>query len=437
MASLRDLLYPLPLEALSALAVSWDASDPREASLRARTFLLEANLMDDTITTVHIQNVFDKLLAAAPHLLPTSCPVTLPKVPCLTAVCGACSQPLATHQMLSARMLTFQRGLVPVLVEEKGCPTCGLVFNGCWVLPPTGGLRLAACPSPKDPFLIQPVREPRSIAAVELQLLHLCSSLVVRLHGSFAGIVKVLGDMSGSPLSQPLRNELFHAWLGWMSVTLLSPTRHFVALQEPAFFVSHHRGPCRSQWLAAVLPLLQQRHWDLYIREHSCETCRRGCSIGFDVKVGFSAALCAVRAGGDLSFPFVRQTVHHGCTNRPAFGSKFCWDHQHFASVDAKPMTCPDEHPLQHFTEDLVWHHVCDVCTSPLPSPSSFWSCPNAACNFDVCEAWLLFSFWLVVLLIFIFFLGLRRLCRTVTQKHWPRLLRPRRSCRRTHPLIL
>ena len=159
MASLRDLLYPLPLEALSALAVSWDASDPREASLRARAFLLEANLMDDTITTVHIQNVFDKLLAAAPHLLPTSCPVTLPKVPCLTAVCGACSQPLATHPMLSARMLTCQRGLVPVLVEEKGCPTCGLVFSGCWVLPPTGGLRLAACPSPKDPFLIQPVRE--------------------------------------------------------------------------------------------------------------------------------------------------------------------------------------------------------------------------------------------------------------------------------------
>ena len=387
MASLEHLLYPLPIEALGFLAAFWDSRDPEGSAERVRVKLMQQKLIGTAVTTTHVCNVFHKLRDVRPELLPLDVPTDMPRLRCLTTRCNVCRQPVTAMTEVRARMLTLHRGLVPIEVEEGLCAGCGSRFSGCWMLPGSGGLRLATQCSDIEPFLVQPARSSRSIAATDPVLLRLCSSLVVRLHGSFAGIVKVIRDMSGEEVSHQLRNELFHGWMCWCVLGLLSPTRSFSALQAPTFFVPHHLRSKQQEWLAAVLPLLQERHAEVYLRQHQCDVCREASTIGFDVKVGFSSALCTFAHGGEKRYPLVHQSVAYGCTQRPAVGSTYCSAHLHLEREQVPVLTCPAEHPLVHVTVDLSWHHVCDACAVPLTSPCCFWTCDEDACDFDVCEA--------------------------------------------------
>jgi hypothetical protein len=72
-------------------------------------------------------------------------------------------------------------GKKTINVEEGVCAGCDSRFSGCWMLPESGGLRLATQCSNIEPFLVQPARSSRSIAAIDPALLRLCSSLVVRI----------------------------------------------------------------------------------------------------------------------------------------------------------------------------------------------------------------------------------------------------------------
>lgn len=387
MASLEHLLYPLPTEALAFLAALGDARDPDGSAERVRTNLLRENLIGPDVTTTQVSNVFEKLRSARPELLPLDVPADMRRLRCLTTRCTSCQLPVRVVTEVRARMLTSHSGLVPIMVEEGACAGCDARFSGCWMLPDAGGLRLAAQPSAAEPFLVQPARSARSIAAIDPALLRLCSSLVVRLHGSFAGIVKVIRDLSGADVSHQLRNELFHAWMCWSVLGLLSPTHSFSALQEASFFVSHHLRSKQQAWLAAVLPCLRQRHGEVYLRQHRCDACSHASTIGFDVKVGFSSALCKYAGGGERQYPLVGQQVAYGCTQRPAVGSTYCSAHMHLDAEVLPIVTCPAEHPLVHVPVDPSWHHVCDVCAVALTSPCRFWTCPSPACDFDVCEA--------------------------------------------------
>lgn len=385
MASLELLLYPLTADALPCLAVFWDSRDPAGSAERVRERLLQQGVIDDAVTPTHISNVFDKLRATRPDLLPLDVPLDMPRLRCLTAQCHVCQQPVTPIAEVRARMLTLQKGLAPIIVEEGLCRGCDARFSGCWILPVSGGLQLAMQPSETEPFLVQPARS--AIAAIEPALLRLCSSLVVRLHGSFAGIVKVIRDMSGTDVSHQLRNELFHGWMCWSVLGLLYSARSLPALQAAAFFVSHHLRAKQQEWLGAVLPLLKERHAEKYLRQHRCDVCRQASTIGFDVKVGFSSALCKYAHGGQKTYPLVQQSIAYGCTQRPAVGSTFCQAHSHMDANPAPAVTCPAEHPLVYVALDPAWHHVCDVCAVALTSPCCFWTCNQDACDFDVCQA--------------------------------------------------
>ena len=398
MVTLADLLRPLPETSLGLLAVAVERCGQSKAAPAARDLLLRAGLITPAITELEIDNVLHKLASVRPELLPArGSEVERRPVPCLVSSCGSCGNELVDVGCVVGTSITLRSGLLPVEMQQRQCRQCETLHTGCWRVAPNGCLLLACCPSTGDPFQIQPHSAAHArgggATCVDLEVLRLCSSLVLRLHGSFSGILRVLRDMSGASLSLGLRNELLHAWMLWRLVDLLSADRLSTDLACIGFTVSHHRRQLLLQGLRDVQPILRDYFLDVYSRQHTCDVCSQTSSVGLDVKVGFASALCAhgCSAGGVRPYPLVNLSVSFGCVARPAVRHRFCAAHRGLASAAsadaaALPKLCPGEHALRYVEADPVWSHACDACAAPLIQPTPFWTC-SSDCDFDLCPA--------------------------------------------------
>ena len=365
MVTLADLLRPLPETSLGLLAVAVERCGQSKAAPAARDLLLRAGLITPAITELEIDNVLHKLASVRPELLPArGSEVKRRPVPCLVSSCGSCGNELVDVGCVVGTSITLRSGLLPVEMQQRQCRQCETLHTGCWRVAPNGCLLLACCPSTGDPFQIQPHSAAHArgggATCVDLEVLRLCSSLVLRLHGSFSGILHVLRDMSGASVSLGLRNELLHAWMLWRLVDLLSADRLSPDLACIGFTVSHHRRQLLLQGLRDVQPILRDYFLDVYSRQHTCDVCSQTSSVGLDVKVGFASALCGCSAGGVRPYPLVNLSVSFGCVARPAVRHRFCAAHRGLASAAsadaaALPKLCPGEHALRYVEADPVY----------------------------------------------------------------------------------
>ena len=246
-------------------------------------------------------------------------------------------------------------------------------------------MRLLRRPRPDD--VVQFLAKPRadSLAFVDAWFLELCTSLVVRLRGSFIGVVQVLQDMISAQVPAGFRQELFCLWLWWRTCEILGQ-EHMQSLADIPFIFSHNVRDSIRTWLDQVCVLLEANHLHRWTRSHLCSLCSHLRTVGLDGKVAVSAPLCAHTPGGLEEVSSVGVQILHGCRRQPLRGQRFCSQHlPELPSPAASDLHrfCPAEHPLQRLPCDRAWHHQCDRCRSAILPEVERMTCLN--CDYDLC----------------------------------------------------
>ena len=377
------IMAPLTLSDMPLLVVAWErAGSYDEAVDLALRWLAHRG------ARIVVENVFAKLQAAGllPPLVCAARGRPSLHVPCVAETCCHCGARLSgqPRPLRSARALVAKQvGLQEVTFETKHCDRCGSSFSSCWRISPAGLLYLCCDPTHLD--FVQSLAQPRSdsVAFVDVAILRLCTSLVLRLRASFIGIVQVLQDTVAEELPLTFRQELFSLWLWWQSCSVLP----VADMRDVPFAFSHNQRHGVRAWLAQLAPRLQRTHLETWGRGHGCTVCRTCSSVGIDGKISISAAVCGCATGHAVRFEEVGVTVERGCENPPARGARFCGEHADLGRDAGRvaPLLCLADHALVFVAVDAAWHHACDSCCVDLPSGTSLWRCD--ICDFDLCVA--------------------------------------------------
>ena len=211
---------------------------------------------------------------------------------------------------------------------QRKCADCHRVYSRCWWLPSSSsGLTVEVCSV--DFFQILPILRSESFAVLHHDVLELCSSLVLRLHGSFAGIVHVLQDILDRTLPADFRQKLFASWPFGKSLRCLAGHNMLADVHDTTmYFDDRIRSRCASPF--SLSSLLRSRHLELDVRRHVCDVCGASKVIGIDAKTGFTTSVCSHATGDTAPFPLVGVQLQRGCCALPSLRK----------SVSV-PTTCP------------------------------------------------------------------------------------------------
>lgn len=399
MDGLRAAMYPLPEEALPALAVAFRESSADDFPGRLRLMLAGAGVPGAaSLSDLEARRIYEKLLYLQSPLLPAAVD-TRPTLGHVGSGCSVCGSQLQAQQRAVGRLLTFDAGLVDAPYQLAACVRCGRQVLGCMDIAPDLSLLLRCDPAAVEIFPILAPRhndDGRSLLFVETRVLRFMSLAVVHWRASFDGFGRIWAALHAQPVSSVCRKHVFHAWLFWQAQVCLHSCGLGLEASDVPLRLLASRGkqdaaevPCDDFYVALprLRQLLHRGFLEQFARQHHCPVCDATGCVGVDAKVSSSVRVCAETSGTVRDYAEVGVSVRFGCCLPPAPGRRCCRWHAAAEDVPLEPnlLLCPADHPLQR---DLVpsgpWQVTCDVCSSALPASAVLYTC--ATCNFDACQ---------------------------------------------------
>ncbi|CAE7394690.1 unnamed protein product, partial [Symbiodinium sp. CCMP2456] len=184
MDGLRAAMYPLPEEALPALAVAFRESSADDFPGHLRLMLAGAGVPEAaSLSDLEARRIYEKLLYLQSSLLPAAVDTR----PTLGHVGSA-------QQRAVGRLLTFDAGLVDALYQLAACVRCGRQVLGCMDIAPDLSLLLCCDSAAVKIFPILAPRhndDGRSLLFVETRVLRFMSLAVVHWRASFDGFGRI------------------------------------------------------------------------------------------------------------------------------------------------------------------------------------------------------------------------------------------------------
>lgn len=296
-------------------------------------------------TTEVLEFVFNKMEACVPSMLqgvPRDQAGPSQIWPALTR-CADCHQEFGSHRRKVPLVLySSSSGKEAGTAVEQHCNACGEYFLGQWSYrrhdrkhgSAISALRLVSKQCDRNTFLI-PMPGIQTTYGCTIHDLILIGGNIHHARGSFHAAAEIMADTSGdAELGKDSHaNEVLEAlWFSHALHTSL-PDDQVFSCDWGTFWTGQRIS---DDWLLQRKADIRAHFAFKWTIQHpkECAHCLRCFAIGLDGKRGWKRFLCASLDGQPLEIPEVDAWLAQGCCRRAAYGSLYCYAHDHCSSAE-------------------------------------------------------------------------------------------------------